>query len=282
MKDTDVSAYFKGKDKATTIIVGNQKGGVSKTTNTLLIAYNLALLGVKTLIVDTDPQSNATRTMLLTKVAGTNEPLPQIKKTLMAGIKDGNLLDLPIEIKDNLYLLPNYKDFKGFAKYIYKNTKTEEQEINVLNPLFEPLKKEFDVILIDVPPMNDEITKNVAVVSDFVLISLQTQENSYTGTVDYIEDLTEIKNNFNLKVDVIGILATLFDNRGPVDKMVLQSVYDTFGKENVFDTVVRSMARIKRFSVTGITKEDYFDEAVLNVFKDITIELVERLEKEDK
>ncbi|MFK5236819.1 ParA family protein, partial [Lactococcus lactis] len=108
---------FKKRKKAVTIIIGNQKGGVGKTTNTYLIAYTLAKLGIKTLVCDLDPQSNSTKALILTKSQNSNE-IMTIDKTLMWGVQQRDLKDLPVSIIENLDLLPSYIDFEDFAKYL--------------------------------------------------------------------------------------------------------------------------------------------------------------------
>ena len=171
MKNEDaIKKMFAKHSKALTFIIGNQKGGVGKTTNTYLIAYTLAKWGIKTLVADLDPQSNSTKTLMLTKSQNT-DTVNTVNKTLMRGVQEKNLADLPVKILDNLYLLPSYIDFEDFPKYLYKNTKTDYEETHLLEPLFEPLKKDYDVIILDVPPLSIEVTRNAVIFSDYVAVS---------------------------------------------------------------------------------------------------------------
>ncbi|MGX5378222.1 ParA family protein [Ligilactobacillus sp. LYQ135] len=276
-------AFFENKSQATVITIGNQKGGVGKTTNVYLISYVLAKFGIKTLVVDLDPQSNSTKTLMLTKSENQNT-VDAIDKTIMRGVEERDFTDLPVNIKENLDLLPSYIDFENFTKYLYKNTNSEYEETHLIEPLLEPLKANYDVILLDVPPLNIEITKNAVVCSDYVLISLQTQEDSMSGAESYINTLVKLKEQYNLPVEVIGILAVLSEKRSPVDKLILKSAAEEFGEDILFKTIVPQMARIKRFPIKGITDSDFYDKKVIDVYKKITHELIERLidmERED-
>lgn len=269
---------LKKRKTAITITIGNQKGGVGKTTNATLIGYSLAKLGLSVLVADLDPQSNATKSLMLTKSTNNPDSVATINKTIMRGVQDNNLTDLPIEIVPNLYLLPSFIDFEDFAKHLYKNTNTEREEDFFLAPLFEPLKAEFDVILIDVPPLTPEVTKNAVTMSDYVLISLQTQERSLTGAENYIETLSNLKAKYNLGIDVIGILQVLHQNRGTVDQFIMNNAKDEFGEETIFKMVVPQMERIKRFDISGIRDKDQFDKKVLKLYRSVTDEFLERLE----
>jgi len=267
---------FKKRKKAVTIIIGNQKGGVGKTTNTYLIAYTLAKLGIKTLVCDLDPQSNSTKALILTKSQNSNE-IMTIDKTLMWGVQQRDLKDLPVSIIENLDLLPSYIDFEDFAKYLYKNTSNEYEETHLLEPLFEPLKEDYDIILIDVPPLSVEVTSNAVMFSDYVLISLQTQDDSLTGAIEYIKTLVKLKMKYELGIEVLGALPMLSNSRGSVDKLIIESAKEEWGEDLVFETVIPQMERIKRFSINGITDEDRFDRKVLEMYEKVVSEMLSKL-----
>lgn len=272
----DVVKAIQSRDEALTIVIGNQKGGVGKTTNTYLIAYTLAKMGIHTLVADLDPQANATKTLMLTK-SQQEDTVYSIKKTLMVGIQEKDLTDLPVKIMDNLDLIPSYIDFQDFTKYLYQNTNNEYEETHLLEPLFNPLKKKYDVILLDVPPFSIEITRNAVIFSDFALISLQTHDDSLSGAEEYVNTLSKLQQEYQLDIEVIGILPMLHDARNGVDQTIIQSAKDEFGEENVFTNIVTQMARIKRFPINGITDKDRFDKRVLDKYQQVTDELLSRI-----
>ncbi|MGQ2384158.1 ParA family protein [Lactiplantibacillus plantarum] len=272
----DVVKAIQSRDEALTIVIGNQKGGVGKTTNTYLIAYTLAKMGIHTLVADLDPQANATKTLMLTK-SQQEDTVYSIKKTLMVGVQEKDLIDLPVKIMDNLDLIPSYIDFQDFTKYLYQNTNNEYEETHLLEPLFNPLKKKYDVILLDVPPFSIEITRNAVIFSDFALISLQTHDDSLSGAEEYVNTLSKLQQEYQLDIEVIGILPMLHDARNGVDQTIIQSAKDEFGEENVFTNIVTQMARIKRFPINGITDKDRFDKRVLDKYQQVTDELLSRI-----
>ena len=272
----DVVKAIQSRDEALTIVIGNQKGGVGKTTNTYLIAYTLAKMGIHTLVADLDTQANATKTLMLTK-SQQEDTVYSIKKTLMVGVQEKDLTDLPVKIMDNLDLIPSYIDFQDFTKYLYQNTNNEYEETHLLEPLFNPLKKKYDVILLDVPPFSIEITRNAVIFSDFALISLQTHDDSLSGAEEYVNTLSKLQQEYQLDIEVIGILPMLHDARNGVDQTIIQSAKDEFGEENVFTNIVTQMARIKRFPINGITDKDRFDKRVLDKYQQVTDELLSRI-----
>ena len=265
------------RKQAITLTVGNFKGGVGKTTNSILIAYTLAHKGIKTLVIDLDPQANATKTLTLTKLNQDEDGILTFEKTLMRGIADNKIDDLPIKIIDNLFLMPSNIDFEEFAKFLYQNTDNQTDEDFYFSKLLDPIKESFDIIIIDVPPMSKEITRNAVTSSDYVLISLQTQEHSLTGAENYIEELNKINEKYDLNLTVVGLLPVLLKNTGTVDEYIIENAKEIFGESNIFSTIVPQMERIKRFDINGITNHDRHDLKVLQKYNEVTDELITRL-----
>ncbi|GDZ83420.1 copy number control protein [Leuconostoc citreum] len=265
------------RKQAITLTVGNFKGGVGKTTNSILIAYTLAQKGIKTLVIDLDPQANATKTLTLTKLNQDEDGILTFEKTLMRGIADNKIDDLPIKIIDNLFLMPSNIDFEEFAKFLYQNTDNQTDEDFYFSKLLDPIKESFDIIIIDVPPMSKEITRNAVTSSDYVLISLQTQEHSLTGAENYIEELNKLNEKYDLNLTVVGLLPVLLKNTGTVDEYIIDNAKEIFGESNIFSTIVPQMERIKRFDISGITNHDRHDLKVLQKYNEVTDELITRL-----
>ena len=265
------------RKQAITLTVGNFKGGVGKTTNSILIAYTLAQKGIKTLVIDLDPQANATKTLTLTKLNQDEDGILTFEKTLMRGIADNKIDDLPIKIIDNLFLMPSNIDFEEFAKFLYQNTDNQTDEDFYFSKLLDPIKESFDIIIIDVPPMSKEITRNAVTSSDYVLISLQTQEHSLTGAENYIEELNKLNEKYDLNLTVVGLLPVLLKNTGTVDEYIIENAKEIFGESNIFSTMVPQMERIKRFDINGITNHDRHDLKVLQKYNEVTDELITRL-----
>lgn len=277
MNDQKAIDNLTNRRKGLVITVGNYKGGAGKTSNSILIAYQLSKLGVKTLVIDLDPQTNATKALLLTKSANDPDNINTVDKTIMYGVSNQSFRDLPVKIISNLYLLPSFTDFQDFPKYVYQHTNRSYDEALILKPLIDPLKDTFDIILLDVPPMSKEVTENAVVSSDYTLISFQTQERSLTGAENYISDLLKYKDTYSLDIDILGILPVLQNKNGSVDTAMLEAAKDAFGDDLVFKTVIPHMERIKRFDITGITDRDRFDKKVMEKYKFVASEFAQRV-----
>lgn len=272
---------------AITITVGNYKGGVGKTKNNILNAYELAKKGYKTLVVDLDPQANATTVLLRTKKLHSEE-IFSFDKTLMTAIREGNISNIETEIMPNLFLLPSYIDFANYSTFLdltyglVEETNPEfleltAKKINHFNTLLEPLKEKFDFIFIDVPPTKSYITDSAVLASDYVLIVLQTQELSLDGAVEYLNDLQKLSNVYNGNFEIVGVLPVLMDGNASLDNFVLENATAIFGEENMFSTKIPNMARLKRFDNTGITEFDRHDKKVIDLYDIVSNELIERI-----
>ena len=277
------------------VTVGNYKGGVGKSKNSVLIAYSLAKKGHKVLVIDLDPQANATTVLLRTKQIYDASAF-SFKNTLMNAIIHEDLSNLEVEIMDNLFLLPSHIDFANYPRYLdYKfgmgdfytgYDDSTFEKIIYMNKILSPIKEKYDYVLIDVPPTKSYITDSAVVMSDYILLILQTQELSLDGANSYIDDLRNMAKVYDEKgvtFDICGILPVLMDNH-KLDKFILKEASDIFGEENIFNIYVPQMARLKRFDNTGITDHDMHDRRVHHLYENISEELIQRInffEKED-
>lgn len=272
---------------AITLTVGNYKGGVGKTKNNIMNAYELAKKGYKTLVVDLDPQANATTVLLRTKKLYSEEVF-SFDKTLMSAIKEGDISDIETEIMPNLSLLPSYIDFANYSTFLDLQYGLVDEtdptyndltlkKINHFKALLDPLKDKYDYIFIDVPPTKSYITDSAVLASDYVLIVLQTQELSLDGAIEYLNDLQKLANDYEGNFEIVGVLPVLMDGNASLDKFVLENATNIFGEENIFNTKIPNMARLKRFDNTGITEFDRHDQKVIDLYDIVSNELMERI-----
>lgn len=272
---------------AITICVGNYKGGVGKTKNNILNAYQLAKKGYKTLVVDLDPQGNATTVLLRTKKLHSEE-IFSFDKTLMTAVRENDITNIETEIIENLYLLPSYIDFANYTTFLDKlygvveegdenYFEITQQKITHFDNLLNPLKENYDYIFIDVPPTKSYITDSAVMASNYVLIVLQTQELSLDGAIQYLGDLQKLSNIHNGNFEICGVLPVLMDNNASLDQFVLENAGEAFGEENIFNNKIPNMARLKRFDNTGITEFDRHDLKVMELYILVSDELIERI-----
>ena len=268
---------------AIAITFGNFKGGTGKTTNSSLIAYILSNLGYKTLLIDLDPQGNATTLYLKTKQKISHEVV-KFEKTLMSAISDNDLKSIITPVKQYLDLLPSYADFTSFPLYLEQLYPNNQKERAMhLRKLLAPVKDNYDFIIIDVPPTVSVYTDNALMVSDYTVIVMQTQERSMDGAKAYIIYLQELIDNFGADFDILGVLPVLLKNSSNVDKTILKMARKEFGEENMFSNVVKNMERLKRYDVTGIgaftlvDNADVHDKRVFELYENVKKELIDRL-----
>ena len=272
---------------AITVTFGNYKGGVGKTKNNVMIAYELAKKGYRTLVVDLDPQANATTVLLRTKQLHSDEVF-SFQKTLMSAIKEGDITGIETKIMDNLYLLPSYIDFANYISFLQKKfglveetdpnyNEVYQKQIEYMNQLLIPLQAEYDYILMDVPPTKSSITDSAVMASDYVLIVLQTQELSLDGATQYLKDLQKLANTYHGNFEIVGVLPVLMDGNASLDKFVLDNAGKLFGEGNIFELTIPNMARLKRFDNTGITEYDRHDKRVIELYDKVSDEFLRRV-----
>lgn len=268
---------------ATTITFGNFKGGTGKTTNSSMIAYMLSNLGHKTLLIDLDPQGNATSLFLKTKQRFSDDVV-SFEKTMMAAISDSDLSSIITPIKENLFLLPSYADFTSYPSFLEKLYPNDNYSRAIhFDKLLVDIKPEYEFILIDVPPTVSIYTDSALMTSDSTVIVMQTQERAMDGARSYIVYLQELIDNYEAKFDILGILPVLLKNTSQVDQSILKLAHEEFGANNIFHNVIKNMERLKRYDVIGIgdpelvLKNDIHDKRVFDLYKEVTNEMLDRL-----
>ncbi len=263
---------------ATVLTFSNFKGGTGKTTNSTMTGIEFARRGNKTLLIDLDPQGNATNLYLKTKENVDNE-VAIFNKTLMAAIKDQNLQSAIINVLANLDILPSSADFSLYPRFMEKTKDDYNDRVKYLFDLSKNLIKNYDYIIIDVPPTISLITDSALYMTDYAIVVLQTQERSLQGAqafIKYMQD--EVINEFHApKLDLLGILPVLLKNGAPVDKSTLKKAIQIFGQENIFNITIKNMERLKRYDVTGVTFNDQFDKSVQRVYSTVVDEILKRM-----
>ena len=266
---------------ATVLSFLNFKGGVGKTSTTALTSYSLAKMGYKVLTIDFDPQANLTSLFLKTKSIQTGDEVITLDTALMTAINNKeDLNNIVVPIMKNLYLVPNAVDFSMYSRYLDKNIKSERDKVYFFKNYIQPLKDKYDFIFIDVPPTISLANDTAFNACDQIIVVLQTQEHSLAGAevlMDYLQKT--LIDDFDSKVDVMGILPVLSKRDASVDEEVLSSAIKEFGEANVFQNKIMLMERIKRMDMTGITdnQHDVWDKKVHHAFMGVAEEILKRL-----
>lgn len=228
-----------------TLAITNHKGGVAKTTTTATLGLALARMGLRVLCVDLDAQAN------LTTLFYGDFTLRPLDRDIYKALRYAEEEAPTISVKDNLDLSPSSYNL-AVLESVLANRQEKE---NLLNRLLEPVRKRYDIILIDCPPALGLLTTNALVASDRAIIPVTPEGLPFKGLEvlsDYIRSVAEALNSV-LKVG--GILITRYNNRN-LNKYMVREIRRIYG-ELVFDTIIRENISIAESSLQGGSLFEY-------------------------
>lgn len=213
--------------------VVNQKGGVGKSTTAVNLTAGLGELGKKVLLVDLDPQGNATSGYGLDK----NQRQECIYNALLGDTPLEELIE-PVEV-EHVFVVPATIQLAGAEIELVSAFSREAKLKGVLAPVLS----DFDYVIIDCPPSLGLLTVNALTASQGVIIPVQCEYYALEGLSKLLESVRLVKTHLNDTLEVFGVLMTMFDARTRLSSQVVEEVKDFFG-EKVFETVIPRSVRL--------------------------------------
>jgi chromosome partitioning protein len=252
---------------AKVITVTNQKGGVGKTTTSINLAFYLAKSGKDTLLIDFDPQGNASSGLGIDK-----RELDKSMCDVMLGEVELAEIITKVEKNKHLFVAPTIPELANVEVQMAEM----EDKFRILKHAIESVSDKYEYIIIDSPPSLSLLTVNGMIAADYLLLPVQTEFYALEGVAQLLESMNLVKKAMNPDLKLLGVLATMYDRRTALSSQVLAEVKKYF-KDKVFDTTIPRNVRLAEAPSHGVAigQYDRFSKGA-KAYKSLAEEVIER------
>lgn len=228
------------------LAIVNQKGGVGKTTTSVNLSAYLALRGKKTLLIDIDPQGNATSGVGLEK--------KELEKTIYDVLINNEEIKNVIQStgRKNLSICPANIELVG-AELELKDLLSRE---NILKRALQMIYNQYDYIIMDCPPSLGLITLNALTAANGVIVPIQSEYYALEGLTQLMDTINIVKKHLNPSLDIFGVVVTMFDSRTQLSHQVTSEVKTYFG-DKLFKAIVPRNVRLSEAPSFGLAINEY-------------------------
>ena len=216
------------------VALANQKGGVGKTTTTINLGASLAKLGKKILVVDSDPQGNASAGLGV----DAREADSHLYHCFIGEVAATKAIQI-VSDYDNLAILPTHIDLIGVEVELMSAPNREQYLAETLSSV----KSEYDYILVDCPPSLGLLTLNALTAADSVIIPMQCEYFALEGLGQLVRTIRLVKNSYNRRLAIEGLLLTMYDRRNKLTYQVAKEINNHF-RDQVYSTVIPRNVRL--------------------------------------